>query len=229
MLYIPNMKTMCIAGLDGLAALVSDHVNQAAKRIEGELRIGIPGGRSAAPLMKGLLSASPEVLSRVRLYLVDERASGDRNYNTLMAVGLGEALEKGFLRSDQVVVPRLGETFLPDGATLALLYLGVGEDGHFASLFPGSYPDLDAKSVPEITFVSDSPKPPAARVTVTYRALRLAARQAKVYLLFLGEGKHQALERLLADKESPATLPCLFFPREWFNVDIITDIKERLP
>ncbi len=40
------------------------------------------------------------------------------------------------------------------------------------------------------------------------------------------EGKRNALDRLLAGKENPSSLPCMFFPREWFTVDIITDLQE---
>jgi len=224
--YISSMKKIFIEGLAALSPLVLAQLDQVAAQHEGVIRIGVPGGRSAAPLIQGLLAAQDPVLSRVRLYLVDERLSGDRNTDTLMAVGLAQALAEGRMTADQLVVPRLDEPLLREGEHLDLLYLGVGEDGHISSLFPGSYPDLDARTTPQTVLVTNSPKPPLERVTLSYRGFRTVAKQARTYLLFFGEGKRNALDRLLAGKENPSTLPCMFFPHEWFPVDLITDLQE---
>ena len=145
---------------------------------------------------------------------------------TLFDVGLRNAIESGRFHASQLHVVSLGESFIPSGKQLDLLYLGVGEDGHIASLFPGSYPELDSKDVADTALITDSPKPPLQRVTFTYRGMKQYAKRAQVYLLFFGEGKRTALERFLSGTESPATLPCYFFPREWFSFSIVTDIKE---
>ena len=229
LLYIFSMKKLYIDTLDALSTLVHDDVIQVAHAHDGWVRIGVPGGRSVAPLIKGILSCPQETLARIRLYLVDERLSGDTNSDTLLNVGLKDAFAKELLVPDQLIVPRQDHSFIEDGGQLDLLFLGVGEDGHVASLFPGSYPGLDARKIPEVTCVENSPKPPAERVTVTYRGLRKVAKRAKTYLLFLGEGKRNALERLLGGNEGASTLPCEFFPHEWFKVDIITDIQEMQP
>jgi hypothetical protein len=44
--------------------------------------------------------------------------------------------------------------------------------------------------------------------------------------MFFGEGKRIALERFLTGTENPSTLPCRYFPQEWFSVDVVTDIQE---
>jgi 6-phosphogluconolactonase len=220
------MKKISIEGLAALSPLVLAHLDTVASQHGGGIRIGVPGGRSAAPLIQGLLSADDSLLARVQLYLVDERIAGDRNLDTLLAVGLAQAIATGRMTSDQLVVPQLGGLLLPEGEHLDLLYLGVGEDGHIASLFPGSYPELDARTTAQIVVVADSPKPPLERVTLSYRGFRTIAKQAHTYLLFFGEGKRNALDRLLAGKENPSSLPCMFFPHEWFTVDIITDLQE---
>jgi 6-phosphogluconolactonase len=224
--YIPEMKKIPIQGLDALTPLICEHVSRVAAAHGGIIRIGLAGGRSAAPIIQGLLCNAPEILKRIHLYLVDERISGDKNEDTLLNVGLQNAFSSGILSKDQLLLPTLDKPFVENDGVLDLLYLGVGEDGHIASLFPGSYPVLDAMNTPDIARIDTSPKPPPERLTVTYKGFRRVAKQAKTYLLFLGEGKRNALERLLGGKENPSTLPCGFFPNEWFPVDIITDLKE---
>jgi 6-phosphogluconolactonase len=70
---------------------------------------------------------------------------------------------------------------------LDIVVLGVGEDGHTASLFPG-HPALDAKGW--AVGVRNSPKPPPDRVSLTLPALRAARR---VIVLATGAGKADAV------------------------------------
>lgn len=89
------------------------------------------------------------------------------------------------------------------GATiLDLTLLGMGPDGHTASLFPG-HPLLDAPGL--VAGIADSPKPPPERITLTLRALNASHR---IVLLVTGEAKREALARLLAgpDRAIPASL-----------------------
>ena len=77
---------------------------------------------------------------------------------------------------------------------LDLIFLGMGEDGHVASLFPGE--DAAVGSEEAIyRAVNNSPKPPPNRVTLGYAAIA-AARQ--VWVLVSGTGKKAALRESLA-------------------------------
>jgi 6-phosphogluconolactonase len=73
-----------------------------------------------------------------------------------------------------------------------VLMLGVGPDGHVASLFPGSA-QLDVDDAIAVA-VTDSPKPPPERVTLTYGALN---RSRSVWLLVSGSEKAEAVARAL--------------------------------
>lgn len=80
-----------------------------------------------------------------------------------------------------------------------LLILGMGEDGHTASLFPGS-PALD-ETVRNV-IPATGPKPPPQRITMTFPLLN-AARE--VCFMATRKGKEEVLERVLAgDQQFPA-------------------------
>lgn len=71
---------------------------------------------------------------------------------------------------------------------LDLVFLGMGEDGHVASLFPG------APSQRGIYYPVTGPKPPPRRITLSYDVI-VAARD--VWVLVSGQGKQAALARSL--------------------------------
>ncbi|HEX6547189.1 MAG TPA: 6-phosphogluconolactonase [Candidatus Dormibacteraeota bacterium] len=90
-------------------------------------------------------------------------------------------------------------------ARLDLVLLGIGEDGHTASLFPG-HPQLQASSL--AIPVHDAPKPPPDRVSLSLRTLRAARR---VVILATGRDKAEAV-RLAREGSVPSGM----IPRaEW--------------
>ena len=222
------MKKIVVDNSGQFAAMVTAHIRQAAQKSDRDLHVGVPGGRGAVPVISGILQCELPILRRIHLYLVDERISGAKNMDTLLDVGLQKAIEEDLFRQSQIHIPEEGFPFMPHTGQLDLLYLGVGEDGHIASLFPGSYPELDARDCPDTVRVTASTKPPPERITISFRGLRTYAKRSQTFLMFFGEGKRIALERFLEGQESPATLPCMYFPREWFTVDVVTDMQEVL-
>lgn len=79
-----------------------------------------------------------------------------------------------------------------------LVWLGVGEDGHTLSLFPG-HPDF-VPTAELVVPVRDSPKPPAVRITLTRAALDHARR---VVIFATGAGKRAALAQALSEGMLP--------------------------
>ena len=89
----------------------------------------------------------------------------------------------------------------PEGAQvpeLAVVLLGMGPDGHVASLFPGR-PSLDVDVLGALA-ETDSPKPPPERVSLTLPTLCSAH---QVWLVVSGEGKAPAVAAALAGTSLP--------------------------
>jgi 6-phosphogluconolactonase len=81
----------------------------------------------------------------------------------------------------------------PGTPILDLIFLGMGEDGHVASLMPNAPPDVSQSREPYV-HVANSPKPPANRLSLTYPVLAAAR---NVWVLAAGAGKLAALRKSL--------------------------------
>jgi 6-phosphogluconolactonase len=193
----------------------------------GSARWAIPGGSALAAVGPARRELEPAVWSRVRLTWVDERcvAPDDPDSNSGAAYRQGH-LERSAPPAEELRLFLAGEN--PEtarsrveagllqgfGGGLDVVLLGLGEDGHIASLFPG-HPALLAGGLVEA--VLDSPKPPAARLTLTLRLLKAA--RATV-ILAMGEAKRAALLRLL--RGDPG-VPAAALP----HLTIVTDLSLR--
>ncbi len=196
---------------DTLALALAEHIEQAvtnAVRERGEAHLVLPGGSSPRPLLMKLRELHLP-WRRMHLYLTDERClppgHADRNdrmldelllpYVDLPSANLhripaelgAEAGAQGFAHLLQEV-PRFD-----------LVILGLGQDGHTASLFPGRAELLDDSPV---VAVFDSPKPPAERVSMGVGRL-LSARERIV--LAAGAGKRVVLRRIQQGDSYPVT------------------------
>ncbi|OGV76091.1 MAG: 6-phosphogluconolactonase [Methylotenera sp. RIFCSPLOWO2_02_FULL_45_14] len=83
--------------------------------------------------------------------------------------------------------------------TFDMVILGLGEDGHTASLFPNQNVDNSADAVP----VFNSPKPPADRITISQNRLNDTH---EVIFIVTGAGKQEAVDHWRKGVAIPATL-----------------------
>jgi 6-phosphogluconolactonase len=84
-----------------------------------------------------------------------------------------------------------------------LILLGIGPDGHTASLFPGQ-PEPSAPSADLVVAVHDSPKPPPDRISFTYRLINAAH---NIMFVVTGADKAEALNGVLHGPPNRAHLP----------------------
>ncbi|MGH7954105.1 MAG: 6-phosphogluconolactonase [Limisphaerales bacterium] len=78
---------------------------------------------------------------------------------------------------------------------LDLIFLGLGEDGHVASLFQNATAEIANRS--PFLFVPNSPKPPPNRISLNFQIIAAAK---KVWVLVSGKGKEIALKQSLGEK-----------------------------
>jgi 6-phosphogluconolactonase len=164
---------------------------------------GLTGG-SAALLFLGAVREAAIDWSRVTLFWGDERAvppdSPDSNYGLteqMLLKPLGakapSAIRMQAEMPDLNFAAKQYAKQLP--SALDLLILGVGDDGHVCSLFPGHKALLVKDS--SVTVINDSPKPPPKRLTLTMTYL-LRARH--IWIVAVGERKRWLLERAVASE-----------------------------
>lgn len=101
---------------------------------------------------------------------------------------------------------------------LDVALLGVGEDGHIASLFPDHASAFDVQHT--VIAVTDSPKPPAERLSLSYGVL---ANAREVIVAAFGDGKAFAMQQALENGQSQ--LPVARIIREAKSVHTFLDAE----
>jgi 6-phosphogluconolactonase len=175
---------------------------RAAIAERGAFVAAVSGGRTPW-LAFGHLAAEPLDWARVTLFQVDERVAPDgdpdRNLTHLAAcfAAVPVTLRPMAVAADDLTAAAAAyAASLP--ARFDLVHLGLGPDGHTASLVPGD-PILEVEG--ELVGVT-APYLGHRRMTLTYPAL---ARAARLVWLVTGDDKRDALARLVAgDRSIPA-------------------------
>lgn len=177
------------------AARVVEAADTAVKE-RASFRLVLAGGTTPRLVYEMLASMNTD-FSRWQLFLGDERCldADDAERNSVMIQK--SLLDSSTLQAGQVHwIPaergneqaaldyeRLIQPLLP----FDMVLLGMGEDGHTASLFPGQTYESGRLVVP----VYNAPKPPANRVSLSFEAL---AQSRAMLVLVTGESKRAAVQ-----------------------------------
>ncbi|ATX81294.1 6-phosphogluconolactonase [Mariprofundus ferrinatatus] len=195
-------------------SLAEDAARYIAERIrkviakKGSCHLSLAGGGTPKTTYE-LLRQQPIDWSRLHIWFGDERCLpvGDSERNDTM---VRLALLNHIPLPDNHVHPipaERGATAaaaaytkeLSDIAGLDIILLGMGEDGHTASLFPENVAlELSEAAVP----VFDAPKPPAERVSLSLNFIRRAEERI---ILLSGAGKREILSRIIGGERFPAS------------------------
>ncbi|MBT3464444.1 6-phosphogluconolactonase [archaeon] len=183
-------------------------------RQEEIVTVAIPGGRSIKALFDGFKethSLTIDEWNKIHFFWADERLVGPEdkqsNYRLAKESFLDDMIKKGFLKKENIhryigesddpihEIKEYNKELLKLKENIDILVLGVGEDGHIASLFP-NHPNLKEKKS-GFMLVTNSPKPPGRRMSLTPKMVLNAN---SIMLFFIGEGKKIAYNNFLDDK-----------------------------
>lgn len=197
-----------LADSQAVAAQAAERILQAAGRAitaRGLFRIVLAGGRTPEAAYHLLANADTD-WSRWHIYFGDERClpADDEERNSLMASNA--LLKLVSIPADQVhAIPaeqgaeaaaEAYESVIRAALPFDLVLLGIGEDGHTASLFPGQQHPADQL----VHAVHQAPKPPSDRVSLSAGALSEAR---EVLILATGAGKRTAIKGWQAGEHLP--------------------------
>jgi 6-phosphogluconolactonase len=176
----------------------------------GSCAMSLAGGRTPEPVYRELASGSSIDWKRVDVFFGDERAvppdHPDSNYLMVhlallsrVPIPVGNVHRMEAERGDREAAAREYERSLP--SQLDILVLGMGPDGHTASLFPGSAA-MDERHRLVVPVVGA--KPPAERLTITPLVIEAAR---KVAVIATGEDKAVMVARAIEGRFAPKAVP----------------------
>jgi 6-phosphogluconolactonase len=198
--YLPDADAVAAAA----TALILSAAD-AAVAAHGEFRLVLAGGTTPQKVYHQL-AASAADWTRWQIYFGDERClpgtDPDRNSHMAAAAWLGQIAippgnvhpipaELGSQAAAQQYAPLVAAARPFD-----MVLLGMGEDGHTASLFPGQIHPAGE----QVHAVSDAPKPPRERVSLSLEAL---SDSRDVLILVTGTSKRAAVRHWRSGKDLP--------------------------
>jgi 6-phosphogluconolactonase len=211
------------AAVAALAARVASEAGSAIAA-RGAFRLGVSGGETPVALYRLLASEAWRdriEWRRVVVLFADERAvpvgapeRNDRLVRETLARPLGlSEVQLCSMRGEAADLDAAARAYEREvAAPVDLLLLGVGPDGHVASLFPGRAAVGERNR--RVMAVLDSPKPPPGRLTLTPRAIDEAR---VVCVLTVGDAKASAVAKALAPGADAGECPAaLVAARDWY-------------
>jgi 6-phosphogluconolactonase len=197
---------------EAVARAAADYLFQQIKNCvakKGLCHVVLPGGSTPARCLE-LLAEKPLPWKNIHWYPGDERCYplGHSERNDSMILKKLFSLQAQACKNFHAIPAELGPdtgaehyaALIDATGRLDIVVLGMGEDGHTASLFPGNAALEDPRSaVP----VYHAPKPPAERVSLGLLTLKTAAERI---VIATGQGKREALEKLKQGVELPVGL-----------------------
>jgi len=203
--------------------------DQAAHGAQRALGCALSGGGTALIFLPALRAAKVD-WSKITLFWTDERAvpadDAESNYgiaDRMLLSPLGAKAPRAFRMPANL--PNLAEAAVTyddvlaselRGGVLDLALLGVGEDGHVASLFPG-HPALLENDLRTVA-VEDSPKPPKRRLSLT---LRYLLQTRKIWVVVMGSRKLPVLQAALSKTQRSTPLDVLLHQAK--DLTVFTD------
>lgn len=204
-----GVRWRVLANAEAVAAALRDEVLAAARAAiaaRGGFALVLAGGSTPLACYR-LLAEAPADWARWHVYYGDERClpPADPGRNSLMArqawlgrvpIPAGQVHDIPAELGPQEAARRYAP-LVEQAAPFDLVLLGMGEDGHTASLFPGhAHPPGEW-----VHPVRDAPKPPPERVSLGLRALTATR---GMLLAVTGSGKREAVAAWRAGRDLPA-------------------------
>jgi 6-phosphogluconolactonase len=194
-----------------------------------DLSLALSGGSTPGPIYEELADLPGLPWKRTRIYFADERAvppeDAASNYRLVRRVLIDRApIPARSVHRMEAERPDLNEAAeryerqLP--TRLDVLVLGIGEDGHTASLFPGS-PNL-TETVRRVA-PARSPSPPTERLTITPLVIRSAD---SIFLFARGRTKASAVREALFGEDEVSRYPAQLARRGTWVLD--TEAADQL-
>lgn len=198
------------AKVDEVVGVVAEAILSAATQAitaRGHFKLVIPGGRTPEAVFRRL-AAQGRDWPCWEIFFSDERClppeHPDRNSRLAQELWLSRVP----IPQERIhIIPaelgpweaaRRYADVVRQGRPFDLVWLGLGEDGHTASLFPGQ----DQTEDDLVQGVIDAPKPPPERVTLTRSALNDTE---LVLITATGRGKEEAVRRWRAGEPLPVS------------------------
>lgn len=197
----PDVQTLVLQLADALCEVAEDAIHA-----RGIFHLVLAGGRTPQALYRELAKRHAGN-AHWHIWYGDERCSPVDNpaRNSRMAETAwlsGSAIppqQRRAIPAELGAIPAAQQyrEWLADITAFDLVLLGVGEDGHTASLFPGRIWD-DA----DVIAVHDAPKPPPERVSLSARCLSCSRR---VWFIVTGVEKREVVARWKQAEALPVT------------------------